>query len=325
MNQAYFENIRSQILSVLNDAKQQVCVAMAWFTSAELFESVKLCCNRGVKVKLILLDDVINWMPYAPDFNELSNSGAEIRVMHQSEKFMHNKFCIVDNNIVITGSYNWTYYAEVRNLENIVITDESLLVCQYQAQFDILWEKAGEKDSFTKLSFDEISQRSDVNLVELNWEIQSVEHVKNLPQKVEINYVPTFETIKVKDNVPYSAVNIGLHVKQDNDDNSMLVFIPKDQKLPFSNKKTLYNYEDCRENITIRILYGDFRMASQNTLLVEKPINEIIGTRTDVELQIDVVMQLDANGYLNVSVKCIESGRTLAVTTLNPKLVRYDD
>lgn len=25
------------------------------------------------------------------------------------ESFMHCKFCIIDNNIVITGSANWTY------------------------------------------------------------------------------------------------------------------------------------------------------------------------------------------------------------------------
>lgn len=34
---------------------------------------------------------------------------------------MHNKFCIIDNQMVITGSYNWTSNAELRNTENVTI------------------------------------------------------------------------------------------------------------------------------------------------------------------------------------------------------------
>ena len=48
---------------------------------------------------------------------------------------MHHKFCIVDNNITITGSYNWTYYAESRNIENVLITDDELIANQYEKEF----------------------------------------------------------------------------------------------------------------------------------------------------------------------------------------------
>jgi phosphatidylserine/phosphatidylglycerophosphate/cardiolipin synthase-like enzyme len=33
---------------------------------------------------------------------------------------MHNKFCVIDYNTVITGSYNWSYKAE-NNFENIIV------------------------------------------------------------------------------------------------------------------------------------------------------------------------------------------------------------
>lgn len=49
---------------------------------------------------------------------------------------MHNKFCIIDNQIVITGSYNWTYYAENKNWENILITKNSAIINQYRVEFN---------------------------------------------------------------------------------------------------------------------------------------------------------------------------------------------
>ena len=70
-SQAFFSNIRFEILSLLEHAEKEVLIAMAWFTSAELFDALISCLKRNVKVELVLLDNAINYMYYAPDFNEL--------------------------------------------------------------------------------------------------------------------------------------------------------------------------------------------------------------------------------------------------------------
>jgi phosphatidylserine/phosphatidylglycerophosphate/cardiolipin synthase-like enzyme len=36
---------------------------------------------------------------------------------------MHHKFSIFDDYRMLNGSYNWTYAAEVRNDENVVIIE----------------------------------------------------------------------------------------------------------------------------------------------------------------------------------------------------------
>ena len=118
MEQAYFINIRSKIIPILNEAKKEILIAMAWFTSNELFLSLLESLTRGVKVELVLLDNATNFMYYAPDFNEFINAGGILRIAKPENGFMHHKFCIVDDKVVITGSYNWTYYAETRNIEN---------------------------------------------------------------------------------------------------------------------------------------------------------------------------------------------------------------
>ncbi|NLL27457.1 MAG: phosphatidylserine synthase, partial [Bacteroidales bacterium] len=34
---------------------------------------------------------------------------------------MHHKFCVIDNQVVITGSYNWSNNAEFKNDENVTV------------------------------------------------------------------------------------------------------------------------------------------------------------------------------------------------------------
>ena len=49
---------------------------------------------------------------------------------------MHNKFCVIDYNTVITGSYNWSYKAE-SNFENVIITsNDTTLAEQFIAEFN---------------------------------------------------------------------------------------------------------------------------------------------------------------------------------------------
>src|SRR5699024_5624515 len=49
----------------------------------------------------------------------------------ESKKYarMHNKFCVIDKNVVITGSYNWTNRAR-SNDENITVITESPAVVE---------------------------------------------------------------------------------------------------------------------------------------------------------------------------------------------------
>jgi len=48
-------------------------------------------------------------------FNSIKMSG-------ERGSIMHHKFCIIDNQIVFTGCFNWTNNAENKNNENIQIT-----------------------------------------------------------------------------------------------------------------------------------------------------------------------------------------------------------
>jgi hypothetical protein len=138
--QAYFENIRSVIDQYLKRATQSIDVAVAWFTDKLLFETLCAQARKGISVRLLLFDDDINNNPNGISFSDLQDcSGKMYRL---SETLMHNKFCVIDQNVVITGSYNWTYKAHHDNLENITVTTgDQLFALQFCQEFNRILEK----------------------------------------------------------------------------------------------------------------------------------------------------------------------------------------
>lgn len=44
---------------------------------------------------------------------------------------MHNKFFLIDDKILGTGSFNWTYNAVNENFENLIITNSRGLIQKY--------------------------------------------------------------------------------------------------------------------------------------------------------------------------------------------------
>lgn len=158
-NKSYFINIRNEILSMLKKAEKEVLIAMAWFTSQELFDAIIQCLKRGVKVKLVLLDDIINHCDFGVDFNLFINEeGSEFYLYPQSVKFMHNKFCVIDGKTLITGSYNWTNYAETRNLENIIVSTEPVVIEEYTGCFYCLIQGLEQTRSFSIVACTQIPE-----------------------------------------------------------------------------------------------------------------------------------------------------------------------
>jgi phosphatidylserine/phosphatidylglycerophosphate/cardiolipin synthase-like enzyme len=60
---------------------------------------------------------------------------------------MHHKFVILDQQTVLTGSYNWTLESEDENHENLLILKDAQPVEDYTREFEALWSGAGRDDS----------------------------------------------------------------------------------------------------------------------------------------------------------------------------------
>jgi len=122
--QAYFvspavdEVVRLEIISAIDAAQDSLLIAMYSFTDDQIGAAVIRAEERGVKV-YILLDDGQDSAAQGREYPKLRDAGIPIGVEHVSG-LLHDKFAVIDGELVITGSYNWTDGANDANFENAV-------------------------------------------------------------------------------------------------------------------------------------------------------------------------------------------------------------
>lgn len=132
--EAVLENIADRIQEEISKAQKSVFIAAAWFTNKNILNELVNKARDGCTVSLIISNDSIN---STIDFEQLAINKSKVYKIGNGEiELMHNKFCVIDNDTVITGSYNWGYKAET-NLENVVITrNDTTLAGQFIAEFN---------------------------------------------------------------------------------------------------------------------------------------------------------------------------------------------
>ncbi|WP_410519869.1 phospholipase D family protein [Candidatus Mesenet endosymbiont of Agriotes lineatus] len=112
------EKCTEQIISTIDHSKKSILVQAYTFTSKPITESLIKAKNRGVDVKVILDKTQIH-SKYSV-INELFKQEIPIWIDLKPE-ISHNKVIIIDNQKIITGSFNFTASAELRNAENLLI------------------------------------------------------------------------------------------------------------------------------------------------------------------------------------------------------------
>lgn len=131
VNQAHFQDIENRILAVLDEAQVSVRLVIAWFTNERLRDKLLEKQAQGVEISIAIYDDGIN-NRHGVDLTGLNT----IRLRRGLRGgLMHDKFCIVDNQVVITGSYNWTNNAEFRNDENITVERDPEQATRYSVEY----------------------------------------------------------------------------------------------------------------------------------------------------------------------------------------------
>lgn len=280
--EVYFKNIQSKISELLDTAEFEVKIAVAWFTDEYLIKKLKKLAKAGINVTIIIYEDRINKKDL---FEELYNLNCKI---YLSKKLMHNKFCIIDNDVVINGSYNWTYSAH-SNSENITVTYSNLeFTKNFIEEFNKLSKKCNLINSYFKLN----------------------EH--------EENFLIYYNENKEKYEVPYFFKNIS----NDNINSIFLIQFESEHKRLLKSqyegklqKFNIYNsierkyinqflfvYELDFDANNIGVFKRDFYITEkskniqQNTVLENDLVLEKISNKGKVVESIDLFLKLE-NGY----------------------------
>lgn len=117
------DNAEAMIVGCIREAKQQILVQAFSFTSRALANALIAAKRGGVEVR-VMADREQTFGGEASRIPELVRAGISValEVRYQSA---HNKVMVIDagsaDAAVITGSYNWTYAAQYKNAENVLI------------------------------------------------------------------------------------------------------------------------------------------------------------------------------------------------------------
>ena len=119
------------IVSQINKAERSIFVQAYGFTSKKIIDALVQAKNRGLQVEIIL--DRSNFHEKKNDVLKLLQNNQIQIYQDKVAGIAHNKVMIIDDNIVITGSFNFTENADKRNAENIIVmTNNDIAKAYYQ-------------------------------------------------------------------------------------------------------------------------------------------------------------------------------------------------
>ena len=129
----------NKILSLVREANKSVKVAIFSFTHEELADELVKADIKGLNVEVLVERRQRNVQN--SQYERLKGFGIDIKV-DGNKNNMHNKFIVIDEKIVITGSPNFSFSGYNRNDENMLIIYNRNLAQKYIKEFDRLFDKA---------------------------------------------------------------------------------------------------------------------------------------------------------------------------------------
>lgn len=319
----HFSNIRQQIIKTLDEAIEEIFVAVYWFTNQQLFTILCDKLREGKKVSLIIHNDYINNRDAGLNFQSFIDLGGQF-YFSDAENPMHNKFCVVDNRTLINGSYNWTYYAEDRNSENIlVIKDEQETVSAFRQEFLNLTDLLTRVEKVQRLTTFELEEFNGLSSREyLANDIIYEAKATNRPEIVEAAFKISPNNIKVQQ----AAVKLDLTKKRKLvcsvgagiKGNKYLVGVEKGTILPITISKVLVTIDDNQLSCSSTLYYGDNDVASLNKKMPNQSTNKQPGgvvirglpPKPAGEASMKMIFTIDIYAQLKVKFYSLDNGRS---------------
>jgi phosphatidylserine/phosphatidylglycerophosphate/cardiolipin synthase-like enzyme len=138
-NQVYFSpgnDCLDAIIHQMNAARSSLKICVFTISDDRITRAILDAHRRGIGIKIITDNEKL--YDQGSDVRQLAQARISVRV-DNTANHMHHKFAIIDNRVVLTGSYNWTRSAALYNHENILITSDKSIVVDFYGEFDRLW------------------------------------------------------------------------------------------------------------------------------------------------------------------------------------------
>jgi phosphatidylserine/phosphatidylglycerophosphate/cardiolipin synthase-like enzyme len=126
-------NAHKAIIEEINAATSTIRCMLYSFNDLEIADALQNAQLRGIDVKIIMDRGQFTKNKTA---QYIYSSKSLNMKLDSAETIMHMKLCIIDTNIIILGSYNWTRAARIFYAEVLYICTNSTLAQELTASFN---------------------------------------------------------------------------------------------------------------------------------------------------------------------------------------------
>jgi cardiolipin hydrolase len=138
------ENNVDVLCDYIKTAEHKLKLCVFTITNNVIVKAILDRHYAGVEVLIISDDECAK--ARGSDIEFMASKGVAIRTDSDERAHMHNKFVIVDNNLLLTGSFNWTVQGATSNQENILVTDQPFYIHEYKEEFKRIWAQFADNE-----------------------------------------------------------------------------------------------------------------------------------------------------------------------------------
>ncbi|MEW6085145.1 MAG: phospholipase D-like domain-containing protein [Chloroflexota bacterium] len=136
------DGVLNQLATLLRGAEESILFLAFSFTSNELGDIVREKAEAGLTVRGVMDEEQVS-SNQGTEYDPFQQADLDVR-LDGIEGQMHHKVFIIDEAIVVLGSYNFSRAAEERNDENLLIIYDEAIAQQFIMEFERVWEVAHE-------------------------------------------------------------------------------------------------------------------------------------------------------------------------------------
>ena len=129
-------DVAAAVIEVIDQSKTEVLVQAYGFTHNGIAQALVRAHGRGVTVKVLLDAKTDSTNRFVTDILQSQQIPLRLDANHA---IAHNKVIVVDSEMVITGSFNFTNSAQTRNAENLLVLRSKGLADSYKSNWQAHW------------------------------------------------------------------------------------------------------------------------------------------------------------------------------------------
>jgi phosphatidylserine/phosphatidylglycerophosphate/cardiolipin synthase-like enzyme len=127
------DDLAARLVELIKGANRNVYFLAYAFTADDIASAMLECAQTGVTVSGVFEAAQIS-PESGSEYERLRQAGLDVR-RDSNPGNMHHKVMIIDGQIVVTGSYNFSASAQNRNDENALVIHDPQVAAQYLSEF----------------------------------------------------------------------------------------------------------------------------------------------------------------------------------------------